>query len=542
MDEGEKEFRELTRRDFMRDVAAMAAATRAMRFERSDPQFGAAKEFDPNRPLNAPEEFFIGIQMGPHSLFDEGFDQCLDFIQMTADVNAVLVYSQTYLNEAQRPLETLAQDHGALVKDLRGRKLPFIWTRPREGYYGNTVLRYASPDKDAEFANRDLFVELLDPVRRRGIKLYARILEVTGPMAMRGIVNFEKVLAVDVYGKPLGFPCWNNPDYKNWWPAVAEDLFRSYELDGLQWGAERHGPLMVTILNGRAPFCFCEFCQARCQGQGISVERAREGFTELHRGVQAIEDGSRGPDGAFTGLLRVLLRYPEVLAWEYQYRLSREEMEQAIFSAAKKAKPTAQVGWHIDHQQTSWDQVYRAEMTYGEMAAYSDFIKPIVYHDILGPRIRWWYLDRLQKSALRQVSLEESLDFYYDTFDYDKKLEPALDQLDQTGFSPDYVFRETKRTVIETGGKAKVYPGIGFDIPWNGKHFPSDAGRVYQATRRAFAAGADGIVISREYDEMRRANLEAVGRAVTDELKERALRKKASAAGADGSEQAGFPV
>ncbi len=508
--------KELTRRDFIREVAAVTAISQLSASASANAAGSAQREFHAGEQSSAPKETFIGIQMGPHSLLDEGIEPCLDFIQQTAAVNAVLVYSMTYLNEAQRPLETLAQDHGAPVKDLRGRKLPHVWMRPREEYYKNSVLRHQKVDASFEFADRDLFVELLQPVRKRGMKLYARILETSGPMAMHAIENFDKVLAVDVYGKPLEIPCWNNPDYRNWWTAVAEDMFRSYELDGLQWGAERHGPLMVTLLSGRPPFCFCTFCQARCRAQGISVERAREGFTELHSGVQALADGSGKPRGAFTGLLRVLLRYPEVLAWEYQYRLSREETAQAIFTTVKKVQPKAQVGWHVDHQQSSWDQVYRAEMTYGEMAAYSDFIKPIVYHDILGPRIRWWYLERLHESALSEVSLEESLDLYYDTFGYDKNREPAVERLDQTGFSPDYVFRETKRTVEETGGKAKVYPGIGFDVPWNGKHFPSDPENVYQAVRKGFEAGADGIVVSREYDEMRRANLEAVGRAVRD--------------------------
>jgi len=68
--------------------------------------------------------------------------------------------------------------------------------------------------------------------------------------------------------------------------------------------------------------------------------------------------------------------------------------------------------------------------------------------------------------------------------------------------------------VTESAGKAKVYPGIGFDVPWNGQHYPSDAEKVYEATRKGFEAGADGIVVSREYDEMRLANLKAVGRAV----------------------------
>jgi len=37
---------------------------------------------------------------------------------------------------------------------------------------------------------------------------------------------------------------------------------------------------------------------------------------------------------------------------------------------------------------------------------------------------------------------------------------------------------------------------------------------VYEATRKAFEAGAAGVLISREYDEMRLPNLRAVGRAI----------------------------
>jgi hypothetical protein len=540
---------EISRRDFIRQVAAVTALSQAAfggevrAAEAAQSGFGAAKERDQTEQAKGPRDTFVGIQMGPHSLFDEGIEPCLDFIQQTAAVNAVLVYSQSYFADGHRPTETLAQDHGLPFKELNGRKLPFIWVRPRDSYYTNTVLRYRKPPSGTEFADRDLFAELLQPVRARGMKLYARILETSGRFVSDAVENFDKALAVDVYGQPMEMGCWNNPDYRNFWAATSEDLFRSYELDGLQWGAERHGPLMTTLLNGTPPFCFCQHCQSRCRAQGINVERAKKGFTELHASVQALLKASEASGGAamnspgagqmipaspFTGLLRVLLRYPEVLAWEYQYRLSREETEQAIYSAAKKSKPGAQVGWHVDHQQSSWDQIYRAELTYGEMAGYSDFIKPIVYHDILGPRIRWWYLERLKKTVLTEIPLEESLDLYYDTFGYDKTKEPSLEKLDQTGFSPDYVYRETRRTVIETGGKAKVYAGVGFDIPWNGKHFPSDAEKVYRATRGAFDANADGIVISREYDEMRRANLEAAGRAVREEVRKRAAQVKSA--------------
>jgi len=463
---------------------------------------------------------FNGIQMGPHTMLDEGIERCLDLIQDTAAVNALLVYSHTYHGGMNKPPQMLATDHGVPPRDMRNRKLASVWVRHHEEAFRGTILRHQRVDKTFEYADRDLLAELVEPCRRRGMKLYARILEDPAREAVERISGFSQVLTRDVYGRPSAPPCWNHPDYRRFWVATVEDLFRTYELDGLQWGAERHGPLMNVLLTGRLPFCFCEHCCARGRARGIDVERARRGFEELYVYVQALLAGkAKAADGVFAGALRVLLRYPEVLAWEFQYRLSREETEQAIFGAVKNIKPDAQVGWHISHQQSSYDVIYRAEMSYADMAPYSDFIKFIVYHDILGPRIRWWYLDRLRKSLLSELPLEESLNVYYDLFGYDKKAEPKVGQLDKTGFSPDYVYRETKRSIASAAGRTKIYPGIGFDVPWGSNHVEADPEKVYECVVKAFEAGADGIVVSREYEEMRVPNLKAVGRAVRNIVK-----------------------
>jgi len=301
--------------------------------------------------------------------------------------------------------------------------------------------------------------------------------------------------------------------YIGFWADTMEDLFRSYDLDGIQWGAERAGPLMNVISpwNDQPPTCFCEHCRARAKANGIDAERARKGFDELFRFVQG---GNRNAvDGVFAGFLRVLIRYPEILSWEYQYRLSREEIYNAMFKRVKSVKPVAQVGWHVDHQPSSWDIVYRAEMSYEEMAPHSDFIKFIAYHNVLSPRIRNWYLARFQRTILGELTLEQSLALYYALFRYDPNAEPKLSELAERGFSPDYVFRETKRSLASANGKTKIYTGIGFDVPGSP---PDDPETIYQATRKAFEAGAAGIVVSREYEEMRVPNLKAVGRAVRE--------------------------
>ncbi len=462
-------------------------------------------------PSRAP---FVGIQMGPHTLLDEGVDHALDLIQDTAAVNAVLTYSHAYNGDLRKAPNALANDHGVPVRDNRNRNFPLIWIKPHEQFYKDTTLRHQVVTDQHEYANRDLFAEMLAPCRKRGMKVYARVLE--SAAMSRLVANYDKVVTRDMNGRATTTACWNHPEYVAFWTDTVEDMFKSYDLDGLQWGAERMGPLMNVICpwNNDPPTCFCEHCRARAKAAGIDAERARKGFEELHTYVQARMAGQPKPaDGIFAGFLRVLFRYPEILGWEYQYRLGREAICEAMYKRAKAVKPAAQIGWHVDHQPSSWDIVYRAELSYEEMAGHSDFIKFIAYHSVLGPRIRDWYLARFARTILGELTREESLGVYYDIFGYHKETEPSYAELGRKGFSPQYVFDETKRSVASANGKTKIYTGVGFDVPGSPA---DDAETVYQATKKAFDAGADGIVISREYEEMHVPNLRAVGKAVRE--------------------------
>ena len=109
-------------------------------------------------------------------------------------------------------------------------------------------------------------------------------------------------------------------------------------------------------------------------------------------------------------------------------------------------------------------------------------------------------------------------------FGYDKNVEAKANELTKGG-TPDYVYRETKRSVASAEGKTKIYPGIGFNLPPAGTppNAPTDdPDTIYQYVMKAYEAGANGIVVSREYEELTVPNLRAVGRAV------RALRRAAT--------------
>jgi hypothetical protein len=496
-----------SRRDFMRTLATGAAATLA------SSELSRARAQSPK---------WVGIQIGPHSLYDEGIERVLDLLQESAGVNTLLVYSHTYYTaddiRLKRSPGVLATDHGVPVRDIGARDLPYVWVRHHEEYFKATVLRHPPPGKEQEYSDRDLFSELAETVRRRGMKLYARVLEPFRVDTAEVIPNWVQVMTVDVFGRTGEVPCWNHPDYRNWWLATVEDLFKSYELDGFQWGAERVGPLSNLLYRGTTPYCFCPHCRARCRDKGIDVERARQGLRELHDFVQGLLSSEARPvDGVLTTLFRHFFQYPEILAWERQWRESKEELFAQMCGSIKAIVPAADVGRHIDHPGSTFDLLYRAEWSYAEMARTCDFIKPILYHDIAGPRLRYWYLDRLQKTILSELSLEQSTELFYALKGYDRTVEPRLDELGRRGFTPDYVYRETKRCVEAVGGRAKIYAGIGIDIPWNyQERVPSDPENVYRAVMRAFEAGASGVLASREYDEMRLAGLRAFGRAVRE--------------------------
>ena len=137
-----------------------------------------------------------------------------------------------------------------------------------------------------------------------------------------------------------------------------------------------------------------------------------------------------------------------------------------------------------------------------------------VSHDVAGPRIKSSTIDTWSKGILRESSPNDTLRMLYGILGYDRAKEPSYDELAKKGLSPDYVYRETRRCVDDVAGKYGVYPGVGFDV--TGQGAPSDPETVYQATHNSLAAGAAGLIICRECDEMRLPNLRAVGRAVKD--------------------------
>lgn len=475
------------------------------------------------QPLAPPQtaelrpDSLVSIQMGPHSLFDEGIEPVLDFLKEEAAMNALMIYSHTYYGVDRKPLRVLAHDHGTPPRDLSKRNLRMSWVNHHESAFKDTIVRHQTPEASMEYHDRDLFAEIRRPATERGMKVFVRMLEAGANRAAQ-IQNYDKVLVEDVYGRPGGGPCWNNPDYRNWVYATMEDIFQNYDMDGLQYGAERTGPLSQVWFREEIPACFCEHCRARNEARNIDFERAREGYRLMHEFMQRVAAGEhRGPDTVTIELWKFLQKYPEILAWNYEWFQADEEIQREMYRRVKKIKPEAIVGRHVDHQRSSWDPFYRSAVSYADMAEYADFIKPILYHDIYGPRLRYWVIERWQKLAFRDFSEEQTLDYFYEMMGYSPAARVSLDQLEVEGMGPAYVYDETKRCVDSVRGKTDVVAGIGIDVLWHGggqQPYPSDPLRLQKAVFKAVEAGASGLLASREYDEMRFSSLRAFGAAV----------------------------
>jgi hypothetical protein len=84
-------------------------------------------------------------------------------------------------------------------------------------------------------------------------------------------------------------------------------------------------------------------------------------------------------------------------------------------------------------------------------------------------------------------------------------------KLSTAGLSADYVLRETKRAIAGVNNEIPIYPGIDIDIPTAADQKQTTPDDVRHAVKAAYAAGAQGVVLSRKYSEMKLANPSGAG-------------------------------
>jgi hypothetical protein len=489
---------DFTRREFLKTTAAAAVAT----------TIGPAILPRTAQAATNPADKMIGIQIGAVSFLDEGTEQVLDILQERGAVNTLFVATFTYgrgIAGRQVPGQPLP-DHGKQEYDLNFHGGNFA--TPHARFYERTSLKQT---KAPDHGDYDVLADVLPKAHRRGMKVYAWYEDNFG----KDVPGVDQLRETELSGRRANTLCPLHPDYREFLIGLTKDYCESYELDGVMWCSERQGPLLNAIGSKGDPrrvTCFCEWHQKAARARGIDVQRAREGYEKLAAFLTAAREGRRPNDGYFVEFWRLLLDYPELIAWEKLWTDGKHAIYGDIYRAAKKSRPGVQAGFHIWHV-NSFSPFFRAEQNYSEFAKTADFLKIVVYNNCGGPRYAS-YLDNMAAGILGDLPKEEVWRVNNNWLGYGD--EAPLDKLPTAGLSSDYVFRETKRAVADVQGKCKIYPGIDIDVPTEAGQKKTSPEDVYAATTGGLKGGADGILFSRKYSEMKLANLAAGGKAARE--------------------------
>ena len=478
----------LSRREF---VKMMAAATVMPRFPQ--PQ----------------EQQTIGMQVGAVSFVDENVEPVLERFQR-ARINALFIAAFSYgrgIAGRQIPGQPLP-DHGKQKYDTNFHGGNFASTH--EQFYRDTSLKKIQAPDHPGF---DVLESVLPKARSRKMKTFCWYEDVF----RRDLEGVERLQEVMLSGKKAGTLCFHNPEVQAFWRALTEDYVRSYPIDGVMWGSERQGPFNNAIGSSHGGgngdpgdvTCFCDYCKREASSRGIDANRAVEGYTRLASLVRQSRTGSRPSDGYFVSYWRLLVQYPEILAWEKLWNDGQKSTYANIHQVAKSIRRDCAVGWHIWHN-NSFSPFYRAEQDYAEFQKYSDFLKVVLYNNCGGPRLAS-YAKSMSRTLFGDLSPDEVLELTYKVQNYNGD---AGAELSRKGLSANYVERETRRAVAGVGDTVKIWPGIDIDIPTGQGEKKTEPQDVRDAVRAAFSGGADGVILSRKYSEMRLANLQAAGEAV----------------------------
>lgn len=465
----------------------------------------------------------IAIQVDSTAAAADGIEYVLDMVQQRAAVNALFIDSLWFAGDVSS--DALAKlSHRRPLRPagakLTGGRVGFV----NPDYYKDTGLNLGPLERRSGVP--DILAEYVSAAHRRGMQVFAVFKDDLPEMAS----GYERLREEDFNGTPAETSCKRNPRYVALATGAMEDLIRSYELDGIMAMTERQGPLTDTLglrfrgLRRGLPgsrTCFCTHCREAAAEAGIRVDRAISGFEELAMFTAAGRAGRRPVDGYYVSLWRLLLRFPELVAWEHLWHEGTRRLYKMLHARVKGARPSAMYGMHV-WPNISMNPLLSAEYDFAELGEYNDFIKMAVYNVAGGPRMGS-YVESAGQTMFGDLSPEEVLEFHYRVMNYD---EAPLPQLRQTGLKGDFVYRQSKRAIDGARGtKAMILPGIDVDIPVTQLDMgTADLRTAARSTRadvknsvmQAFNAGAPGIVVSRDYAEMDLEHLSGVGDAIRE--------------------------
>ncbi len=463
-------------------------------------------------------ERFVGAQVGPISIADEGVEPLLDSFTDRFGINALMLGTVSWLalkvgRRVSHELEGWP-DHGAQnPAPLRGGS----FLQPRPEYYRTTFID-SFRAADAGLEGVDILEAVLPHTKARGMRVYIDVMEPMFNYSGHGstesveIPNLPQVLQIDSLGRTTSEPCLNNPDYRNWLHALIEDHSRNYAIDGIMWCNERRSPIDAALV-GKAPHCFCRHCSELASREGIDVDRARHASHAVWEVASRLRAGAKVADGAFVEFLRVLYRNPEALLWERFWVERNKALDRELYGIVKFCDPKLEFGlnvWNRNH----FNPWRKAQWPWDEQTQWADWVKPIVYqHQSGGIFSDEW--SPLLATVLRDLDPDQVIELVKTVLGLD---EARWGELVQTGLDPDtYVFGQARDTLEAVEDKLRVYMGVGVDAPRSrADQAVCTPDIVRRSVLASYRAGAHGVIYGPAYAGMNLTNLDGGAQALRE--------------------------
>ncbi|HEY4061320.1 MAG TPA: twin-arginine translocation signal domain-containing protein [Puia sp.] len=502
-----------SRRDFLKSSAALAAVAALQPLTRV---LGEQTERSP-----VAGKKIVGIQIGPESFVDEGVGPLLDWLQEKAAVNTLFLTAFTYGQGFAGRMGggRLYPGHGKLASEGGGFHGGYF-AKQHSSFFERTVLK---DTRAPDLGDRDILAEVIAAAGKRGMKVFGGLedrwdkafdvpgLKECAEVDLRGRSSFDPARSVST--------CVFNPNVRAFWTGLAADLCSSYAVDGILFLNERSGPHMNVL--GITPFrkgvgdtshvaCFCEHHRRAALEQHIDFDRAKQGYERLYAYVQAAIKDQRPSDGYYVTYQQILLDFPEIVAYDQLCNFGKLRIWDEVRSMVRSIHKELPIVFHVE-QTISFNPFTRASLDYDHLAGRADFLKPATYNNCAGERYAD-FIGNIGATIFRDMPREEVYSFLNHLLNYEGM--PKFGELATAGLPPDYVARETRRALAGVKGRCGILSGIDISIPVGPDSRRATPDDSYAATMAALEAGAQGVVLSRKYAEMRRENLEGAGRAV----------------------------
>ncbi len=218
----------------------------------------------------ANRDFEVSASLYPWDVHDEGIGLMLDNLTSMSGVNSV--YLIAVMHEEHRPFlgpkgtGPWLYIHNPARAEWNAEDSR-VYFFPQMSHYGKIKPFISSY---SWLSDTDWLKVVIDAARTRGLKVGVEVSHTYLPKSI--YQTHPEYQQLDINNNPIGpmgTPCPNNPDIKEYLLALYGDLVRNYDVDFVQ-------TCMLMFPDGytRNSICFCESCQKEAKAIGFDMTAA----------------------------------------------------------------------------------------------------------------------------------------------------------------------------------------------------------------------------------------------------------------------------